>query len=444
MKSIPFLLLAALIIALFALGLAPVSAPAAIATATIAPASYSTQKGGSGGQNVYALSVMDQTGSDDNWNSYVEFTTPGVAYSGFQTFKLPAYITASKITALILHVNFRGPIASTQTWSWQIYDWGSARWIALGNNTSAPDWIWTEKTFTIPSPFARYVNGQRQIRIRLKSNNAVDDFDLDYEALEITYNGSVPTTTPTASPTPDVARWNPSVGMTWQLQFSGTLNTSIDAQVYDVDLFDTSAAQVAALHAQGAKVLCYISVGSWEDWRPDADQFPASVIGNDYDGWPGEKWLDIRRINLLAPILRARFDLCKANGFDGIEPDNVNGYTNNTGFPLTYGDQLKFNRWVANEAHARGLSIGLKNDNEQVADLLDYFDFAVTEDCFDQGWCADVNAFIGAGKPVFAIEYTDLTTLATFTNVYCPLAATMQFSLILKNRNLDAARWTCP
>ena len=87
------------------------------------------------------------------------------------------------------------------------------------------------------------------------------------------------------------------------------------------------ASVIAALHTQGRKVVCYVSVGSWEDWRPDADRFPTSVIGEDYEGWPGENWLDIRQIELLAPVMRARLDLCRVKGFDGIEPDNIDGYT---------------------------------------------------------------------------------------------------------------------
>ncbi|MFN4218582.1 MAG: endo alpha-1,4 polygalactosaminidase, partial [Candidatus Bipolaricaulia bacterium] len=174
--------------------------------------------------------------------------------------------------------------------------------------------------------------------------------------------------------------WTPTPGTTWQIQFTGLpVDQSFNVQVYDIDLFDNDASVVAALHAQGRKVICYINAGAWEAWRPDADQFPPEVLGNDYAGWPGEKWLDIRRIDLLAPIMRARLDLCKAKGFDGVDPDNLDGYQNNTGFPLTYQDQLTYNIWLANEAHARGLSIGLKNDPDQVSDLLPYFEWAVVE-----------------------------------------------------------------
>lgn len=211
--------------------------------------------------------------------------------------------------------------------------------------------------------------------------------------------------------------------------------------MYDVDLFDNDASVVEALHAQGRKVICYVSVGSWEDWRPDQGRFPASVIGREYEGWPGEKWLDIRQIETLAPIMRDRFDLCRDKDFDGVEPDNVDAYTNDTGFPLTYEDQLSYNLWLAQEAHARGLSIGLKNDPEHVVDLLPYFDWALTEDCFAEGWCEDVSPFIQTGKPVLAAEYTDTGVIL---EQLCPEAARLGFNLILKNRDLDPWRQSCP
>ena len=234
--------------------------------------------------------------------------------------------------------------------------------------------------------------------------------------------------------------WQPGVNTTWQWQLSGEIDTSFDVDMYDVDLFETDTDVVQALHAQGRAVVCYISVGSWEDWRPDADQFPKEVIGKNYEGWPGEKWLDIRQIDQLDPIMRARLDECASKGFDGIEPDNIDAYTNDTGFPLTYDDQLAYNIWLAEEAHARGLSIGLKNDPEQVTDLLSYFDWALTEDCFAEGWCDEMLPFIQAGKPVFAAEYTDMNIAL---EDLCPQAEAWDISAILKNRDLDTDMVSC-
>lgn len=198
---------------------------------------------------------------------------------------------------------------------------------------------------------------------------------------------------------------------------------------------------VSSLHAQGRKVICYINVGSWEDWREDKDHFPSEIIGKNYPGWAGERWLDIRRIDLLAPIMRARLDLCKIKGFDAVEPDNIDGYDTDTGFPLTYEDQLRYNLWLAEEAHARNLAIALKNDPEQVNDLLPFYDFAITEDCFAQGWCEKMLPFIHAGKAVLAAEYTDT---GIQLQDFCPQTSQMGFSVILKNRSLDAPRQICP
>ncbi len=236
--------------------------------------------------------------------------------------------------------------------------------------------------------------------------------------------------------------WQPDLGAEWQWQLSDLpVDLSLAADVYDIDLFETDASTVAALHAQGRKVICYLSAGSWEDWRPDQDQFPPAVIGQNYAGWTGEKWLDIRQIDLLAPVMRSRLDQCRAKGFDGVEPDNVDGYANDTGFALSYADQLQYNRWLAQEAHQRGLSIGLKNDGDQVADLLADFDWALTEDCFQEGWCEQMQPFIQAGKPVFAAEYTDTgMTLDQF----CSQAQAWGISAILKHRDLDAWRQACP
>jgi hypothetical protein len=249
----------------------------------------------------------------------------------------------------------------------------------------------------------------------------------------------------TATPTTQDGQsvwWTPSVSLRWQWQLGGMpVDLGVDADMYDIDLFENDSSVIAALHAQGRKVVCYVSVGSWEDWRPDADQFPASVIGEDYEGWPGENWLDIRQIGLLAPLMSARLDLCRDKGFDGIEPDNIDGYTNETGFPLTYQDQIRYNLWLADEAHARGLSIGLKNDPDQVSDLLPYFDWALTEDCFAEAWCEEMMPFIQTGRPVFAAEYTD--TGVTIEQV-CQEAESLNFSLILKDRELDAWQQACP
>jgi hypothetical protein len=235
-------------------------------------------------------------------------------------------------------------------------------------------------------------------------------------------------------------RWIPAQSTTWQWQLTGTLDLTVSAQMYDVDLFETEASSVAALHALGRKAVCYLSAGTWEDWRPDANQFPPEVLGNSYGGWPGERWLDIRRLEVLAPIMAARLDQCRAKGFDGVEPDNVDGFQNDTGFVLTAADQIAYNRWFAEQAHARELSIGLKNDMDQALALVGDFDWALTEECVFFNACAQTMPFTSAGKAVFAAEYTDT---GMTLEVLCPQAAAFGLSGILKQRDLGAWRQSC-
>ena len=242
------------------------------------------------------------------------------------------------------------------------------------------------------------------------------------------------------SPSPASDWWHPEPGLTWQWQLEGEVDTSIDTQVYDLDLY-VDQAVIDALHARGVKLICYISVGSYEDWSPDAYQFPDVILGKKYEGWPGEKWLDIRRIDLLAPIMTARLDLCAAKGFDGVEPDNIEITDSDTGFPLTYTDQLAYARWLADEAHARGLAIGLKNAPDMVIDTLKIFDFAIVEDAYYYGWIDSMLLFISKGKPVFAAEYTDL---GVDFEAACGQSNLEGISLILKDRALSAFREICP
>ena len=247
------------------------------------------------------------------------------------------------------------------------------------------------------------------------------------------------TTATAASPTPTVGSgvWRPSPGVSWQWQLTGKVDLSVDVEMYDIDLFDTSDAVVDQLHSLGRVAVCYVSAGSWEDWRPDAGSFPGEVLGRS-NGWPGEKWLDIRRIDILGPIMEARMDLCVRKGFDGIEPDNIDGYTNNTGFPLSAADQLAYNKFLAGAAHARGLSIGLKNDVEQVKALEPWFDWAINEQCAQYNECGQLSPFIAAGKAVFHVEY------GLNLSQFCPSTTALGLSSMKKNLDLDAWRQPCP
>jgi hypothetical protein len=269
-------------------------------------------------------------------------------------------------------------------------------------------------------------------------NTGEDNASISPAPVLPTNGGSlIPMTSPVS---PTTNWWHPIVGLTWQWQLGGALDFGLEVDVWDIDL-GVHKSVVDKLHSQNAKVICYISVGSHENWRTDADQFPEEVLGKKYEGWSGERWLDIRQIDLLAPIMLARLDECAAKGFDAVEPDNMEIYTNDTGFPLTYEDQLRYALWLAEEAHRRGLTIGQKNAPDQTKDLVEIYDFAITEDAFYYGWTEEMVAYIQAGKPVFAAEYTDLP--GDF-EAFCRKSMELGFSTILKHRDLKAWLQTCP
>jgi len=236
--------------------------------------------------------------------------------------------------------------------------------------------------------------------------------------------------------------WCPPPTTTWQWQLTGDL-VAADVEMFDIDLFDIDAAQIADLRAEGRVVICYFSAGSHEEWRPDADQFPAVAIGDPLDEWPGERWLDVRD-PAVRDTLAARLDLAVDKGCDGVEPDNVDGYANQTGFPLTGADQLDFNRWLADQAHARQLSVGLKNDLDQVEDLLPRFDWALNEECMAYDECDRLAPFIDAGKAVFHVEYVDDPADGpALADTVCPAAQGWSFSSLVKHWDLDAWGIAC-
>ncbi len=130
-------------------------------------------------------------------------------------------------------------------------------------------------------------------------------------------------------------------------------------------------------------------------------------------------------------------DLCREKGFDGVEPDNVDGDANRSWFALTAEDQLAYNRFLARAAHARGLSVGLKNDLGQVAQLEPDFDWALNESCYAYRECDLLAPFVRAGKAVFHVEYE------IPGSEFCADARARGFMSMRKTWHLDAWREAC-
>ncbi len=238
--------------------------------------------------------------------------------------------------------------------------------------------------------------------------------------------------------------YQPKANTSWQWQLNGDLNLKYDVKLYDIDLFDTSKKTIQLLHQKGKKVICYFSAGSYEDWREDAESFAENVKGMQMDGWD-ELWLDIRKDSLKS-IMRRRMKLAKAKGCDGVEADNVDAYTNKSGFPINSKEQLNYNMFLAKEAHKKGLAIGLKNDLMQIKQLVKYFDFAVNEQCNQYDECEKLKPFINADKAVLNAEYIEESRYKTqyAKDVLCHKMKKQKINtLILPYALDDSFRYSC-
>lgn len=237
--------------------------------------------------------------------------------------------------------------------------------------------------------------------------------------------------------------WPPGGTLTWQWQLSGDPDPNVDADVFEFDGFAAPAETVRRLHDRGRRMICHLSAGAYEESRPDAGRFPAEVIGAErVPADPvlpgaGKRWIDIRRWDVLQPILADRFWMCLGKGFDAVAPADVDGYAYDSGFPLHFDDQILFNRRVAALARSMGLSPGLRNDPAQAAALEPDFDFAVTEECVRLRQCDRLASFVAAGKPVFHVEFEKPT------GDFCEEVLGYGFSSIRKDRRLGVWRQPC-
>jgi uncharacterized protein (TIGR01370 family) len=83
-----------------------------------------------------------------------------------------------------------------------------------------------------------------------------------------------------------------------------------------------SATELAPLHASGALVLSYLSVGTVEAWRPYAGQVPSSWTLGKLEEWPDERYVDARERGWQQIMETQARDL-ERRGFDGLYLDNL-------------------------------------------------------------------------------------------------------------------------
>jgi hypothetical protein len=208
--------------------------------------------------------------------------------------------------------------------------------------------------------------------------------------------------------------------------------------VYDIDGFDNTAATVTALHAAGDHVICYIEVGAAENYRPDYASFPAADLGSTMPGYQSERYLNINAPAVVS-VIESRISMCASKGFDAIEPDIDDSYTDSTGFTITQGQNVAYDTTLANYAHSLGLGWALKNGDDPsfAAAMEPTADFALDEQCHQYNTCGSFTPFATAGKAVLEVEYS----LAA--GQFCPAADAANQDAMEMNVNLNGGRLPC-
>jgi hypothetical protein len=236
-------------------------------------------------------------------------------------------------------------------------------------------------------------------------------------------------------PRPHLAWWQPrnvgpNHGAEWQWELDHSLNLSSAADtgnravnavgrvapgptVYDIDGIDNSAATVAALHSRSDRAICYIEIGAAGNYYPTsyyAQLKAAGDLGSNVSGYP-EQYININAPSAVSIIESMIRQQCAAKGFDGVEPDIDDSYTDSTGFHITEQDNIRYDRTLGAYTHSLGLAWGQKNgDNDPAfsASLEPTTDFLLDEECNFYHTCGIVaTPYVRAGKLVLNAEYTD-------------------------------------
>jgi hypothetical protein len=242
-----------------------------------------------------------------------------------------------------------------------------------------------------------------------------------------------------ASPPATTGWWVPSLGsQPWQWELDHPLQTSKPKDmgtddklpdgtpapapaIYDIDGIINPASTVAALHALGKRVVCYVEVGAAGNYYSASDVGvpttyylqlrQAGDLGRKVAGYP-ESYLDIRSPSTVAIVESMIDQQCAGKGFDAVETDIDEEYQDVSGFPLTEAIEEGYMTTLAHYMHGLGLGWWIKNPDDTGdsygSDMEPLADAVLTEQCNQYATCSLLDAYLGH-KAVFNAEYR-LTT----------------------------------
>jgi hypothetical protein len=272
----------------------------------------------------------------------------------------------------------------------------------------------------------------------------------------VTTSSAPVTTQPvTTSSSPAGGYWKPPQLFEWQweidhpLVLSNTTDVPPGVSVYDIDGIENPASTIAALHAKGDHVICYIEVGTAGNYGGTYTTYynelkAAGVLGNKLSGYP-EYFLNINSTETVAIVESIIQQQCATKGFDAVETDLDETYGSNegkTGFTITQANEESYLTTLANYMHGLGLAWIAKNLDDTgsqafVSAMEPLAQGILSEQANQYGTISLDNVFLAAGKPVLDAEYKGPTSS------FCPYDIAHGINGVLFPQSLNGQRTPC-
>lgn len=219
--------------------------------------------------------------------------------------------------------------------------------------------------------------------------------------------------------------------------------------LYDIDAIINPPSTISALHAMGKHVVCYIEVGAAGNYYSASEEGVATTyyqqfeaageLGKKVAGYP-EYYLNIDSPTTVSIVESMISRQCATKGFDAVETDIDDEYSDNSGFPITKADEESYMTTLADYMHGLGLAWFIKNPDDTgdsyATDMEPLADAVLTEQCNQYHTCGLLSAYVGH-KAVFNAEYS------LKTSRFCPSDLALGFNGAKFNKALTGIRKPC-